>query len=1332
MNLSKKVVAIWISIFSSIFFIVISTIIWNNERLENSQSASVFLASASPSPSFSPSPSSSPSPTITPTQTIAPSPTLSPTATPTYSSSPSSTPSPSPTPPQTPSSLKPASVQIAPPPALSDCYAYSATSQYYPNGNSQTTTIDLGGGKSITIPNQNPPSILQNMVFSASSFDCAVTYFPQYNDKITYKFVTPSALIDSIGPLLLLLDDPSLDYAILAYKVYHGISDIGGNGATRIQNEDAIINSIASTDKFRIRLGSTYSANNPLYVSDMNVTATNCAKIAGNGLTNIILMRRNSDNSNSSISNFLSKASDFIDSLKVNDPNLLLKYSFYVDLKKQNQDNFYQSQSSCKTTASEDKYIFVDTKIITVSGGFTGQNNKIFSFIDDIIPGSVRIPYGIKSGIKIIKTLKEKINEQLNKGNRVLVLGHSLGSAIAYNVQKEFRGRGVLGIYIDPPYATAFRKLPVFNWASSICNINQAVCTDINGLSIANDSNSIKWTDGKPFGILGFNYRTHDPFGRENFGNNRTHLEQLELFIKETLISNSNGNYGSLASVPDTGVVVGTAPVVFSIKSDGTLGAQIVPGKSLKIIGSGFDSTGNVVTIVNPIDPEIYYELYDLPSNQGEISFTFPNFPNILSVTIPGNYNLMVNRKNSDYSAPITVTIAPPSAPAPTINSINRGNSANTFNVSSSDLTPTGNSIRFTPVTPNSPSSFIPSKSNFSFADLFKKIFVLPIAYADTLIYSCPANYTLRADHTCYRASYTTDVPASTYPALITGWYCSGGGAPGLRDIFSGIPQCSGTYTATWYNATPVHSCPSGGTLSNTGNCNVPASTITTPASTILATVTTIVTPPETPLDNSYEINDIPSSDGKTLEFTVPTTIPNGTYKISVGAFNSPWNDTPYTIVVANGNATLPPPVLPRPTVTLTTNLSNISLGNPITLSWSSTNATACAGTITIAGSGAWAGNNKAISGTLSVTPTTVGNKIYKLTCTGSGGTSIPVSVTVVVAPAVTRCEVSVGSCSLYPQYSNQTSNDTYANSASNQARCLLRANDWTTYCAGNTTATARYYSGLTLKGLENVSTPVTGLTDLTMISGTIVPLTRNIYKGSGPASIYTGTNMVYTLNFLTKPTVGDQTIFIHFVDSKGVTKFSSSITPSPSTSNWSGTVSVKQTINIPIDAPAGTYKIMVGLYNGNTRLPLTRGSGVTVDNQTRYQVGTIVVRKPLSVVSCTHTTAGLDINVASRARVGYTAYGNWTAVVSGGNGANTLSWKVGDETDGVVNKVLRSNGPSFLISNTSYNGTAITNPTGGYLRVAYNTVGQKNASVTVTSDGKNVTTDCTRVTVIP
>lgn len=103
--------------------------------------------------------------------------------------------------------------------------------------------------------------------------------------------------------------------------------------------------------------------------------------------------------------------------------------------------------------------------------------------------------------------------------------------------------------------------------------------------------------------------------------------------------------------------------------------------------------------------------------------------------------------------------------------------------------------------------------------------------------------------------------------------------------------------------------------------------------------------------------------------------------------------------VTANSN--------PPPTVTISVNPTSIVAGQSATLTWSSAHATACTA------SGAWSGS-KAVSGTLSVGPSTAGVGTYMLMCTGAGGSvSAAATLTVTAAPPVPMVTIGVSPASV-------------------------------------------------------------------------------------------------------------------------------------------------------------------------------------------------------------------------------------------------------------------------------------------------------------------------------
>ncbi|HTB88992.1 MAG TPA: hypothetical protein VK743_13590, partial [Steroidobacteraceae bacterium] len=110
----------------------------------------------------------------------------------------------------------------------------------------------------------------------------------------------------------------------------------------------------------------------------------------------------------------------------------------------------------------------------------------------------------------------------------------------------------------------------------------------------------------------------------------------------------------------------------------------------------------------------------------------------------------------------------------------------------------------------------------------------------------------------------------------------------------------------------------------------------------------------------------------KTTQFVLTCTGPSG-------------SETKSTTVTVTGT----PTAAPAPTVTISASPSSVTSGRSSTLTWSSTNATACSA------AGAWSGT-KAVSGSQG-TAALSANASYQLTCTGAGGSathSATVSVT--------------------------------------------------------------------------------------------------------------------------------------------------------------------------------------------------------------------------------------------------------------------------------------------------------------------------------------------------
>ena len=115
--------------------------------------------------------------------------------------------------------------------------------------------------------------------------------------------------------------------------------------------------------------------------------------------------------------------------------------------------------------------------------------------------------------------------------------------------------------------------------------------------------------------------------------------------------------------------------------------------------------------------------------------------------------------------------------------------------------------------------------------------------------------------------------------------------------------------------------------------------------------------------------------------------------------------------------------------------------------------------------------------------------------------------------------------------------------------------------------------------------------------------LTSNVFS-AGPGQSF---NLQYNWS-AAGPTQLSERIFVHIINHQtGVMLFQDDHWPTTNTMNWNGFLSYQHTLNVPANAPTGTYDIFVGMYTG-PRLVLNPGPGVTGDTIQRYLVGSLNV----------------------------------------------------------------------------------------------------------------------------
>jgi hypothetical protein len=188
--------------------------------------------------------------------------------------------------------------------------------------------------------------------------------------------------------------------------------------------------------------------------------------------------------------------------------------------------------------------------------------------------------------------------------------------------------------------------------------------------------------------------------------------------------------------------------------------------------------------------------------------------------------------------------------------------------------------------------------------------------------------------------------------------------------------------------------------------------------------------------------------------------------------------------------------------------------------------------------------------------------------------------------------------------------------------------------------------------------------------SSTVTPIPVTILPWRGPATALANSAITYDLVFRGGPTKSTDKVFVHFVDNSGNIKFVSDITPTIPTTKWTGVLTVPVTVQVPNDVLSGNYKVLAGLYNGSSLIPLNPGPGVVQFGTNKYVVGTLAVSRP--------STGTTGASLQSTA--------NTTAVINSAGKVNNSGKKV--ETRGT------SSGSSSYVASPSPTASPTSTPT--------------------------------------
>jgi len=287
---------------------------------------------------------------------------------------------------------------------------------------------------------------------------------------------------------------------------------------------------------------------------------------------------------------------------------------------------------------------------------------------------------------------------------------------------------------------------------------------------------------------------------------------------------------------------------------------------TFNVSGSGFDKTGNMIklTPVSPVSltpfsvPEaktysvldviwnflenltpkayaqttntnsgVFYAIDDISSNGSSLTFSVP------TTTPDGTYRVSVSGFNSSWAdTAYTILVSGNGAGDPTMKifeapmvTLDPATSIPTIPAKLIHSCPLGYSLISNTSCYRAPSGSIPT---------------LPA----TTKYSCPADY-ISSGTKCNKVAYNTTTAAHTVAATLA-YYCPDGGSASFGYYSNGSRYITGNYChgnsigyATTYGAITKYSCPAGAgnpVLTTSYVCNIPATTIITPASTVAGT----------------------------------------------------------------------------------------------------------------------------------------------------------------------------------------------------------------------------------------------------------------------------------------------------------------------------------------------------------------------------------------------------------------------------------------------------------------------------------------------------------------
>jgi hypothetical protein len=186
------------------------------------------------------------------------------------------------------------------------------------------------------------------------------------------------------------------------------------------------------------------------------------------------------------------------------------------------------------------------------------------------------------------------------------------------------------------------------------------------------------------------------------------------------------------------------------------------------------------------------------------------------------------------------------------------------------------------------------------------------------------------------------------------------------------------------------------------------------------------------------------------------------------------------------------------------------------------------------------------------------------------------------------------------------------------------------------------------------VSSPgLTSATSTVFTAGPPVSTTNgSTIMQSTPPSLKASTGGKFQIiyNWQAVPVQGQASVFVNFVDSEGTVQFQDNAQPSQSVSQWSGPVTYAHTVDVPVTAVPGNYKVVAGLKSATGDISLIAGPSVALVAGGGYQIGSVTIAPPCPITSFGAVGDGVTNNASAiQNAFNYAATNTCTALIPSG-----------------------------------------------------------------------------------